>query len=239
MAILTCCRHLRGTAFVLIVTPSLLSASDRSAGPEDRMALLSSMPTIPYGAVYFRKSNPPQEEWERDYQQAAADGMNAFRHRFLWSAIEVASGQYDWDDYDRQLEMAARHWIKTIIADVLCTAPQWAFKQYPHARVESVDGIKATGHYTIACAVGGWPGLCLDNEEVRAHAENFLQVMVKRYCDHLGLGGYDVWNELNHLGDAGGCYCEASWNKFQLWLKQKYSDLDTLNKAWYRYSYTD
>jgi len=44
------------------------------------MERLSSMPTIPYGAVYFRKSNPTQEDWERDYQQTASDDMNASRH---------------------------------------------------------------------------------------------------------------------------------------------------------------
>ncbi len=198
----------------------------------------SSLPTIPYGAVYFRKSNPPQADWERDYRQAAKDGMNAFRHWFLWSAIEVAPGEYDWEDYDRQLDLAAKHGIKTIIADILCTAPEWAFKKYPHARIEEADGTKRASHYTIACAVGGWPGLCLDNEEVRAHAEQFLRAMVKRYRNHPGTGGYDVWNELNHFGDAGGCYCEASAKKFRLWLKDKYGNIDALNKAWYRYSYT-
>ena len=25
-------------------------------------------PVFPYGAVYFRKSNPPEEDWERDHQ---------------------------------------------------------------------------------------------------------------------------------------------------------------------------
>ena len=100
------------------------------------------LPTIPYGAVYFRKSNPPKEDWERDYKQAAADGMNCFRHWFLWSAIEVAPGKYDWDDYDRQLDLAAKYGIKTIVADILCTAPQWAFKEYPHAWIEEADGTR-------------------------------------------------------------------------------------------------
>ena len=197
------------------------------------------LPTIPYGAVYFRKSNPPKEDWERDYKQASADGMNCFRHWFLWSAIEVAPGKYDWDDYDRQLDLAAKYGIKTIVADVLCTAPQWAFKEYPHAWIEEADGTRRASHYTVACSVGGWPGLCLDNKEVRAHAEQFLRALVTRYRDHPAMGGYDVWNELNHNGDAGGCFCEASAVKFREWLAKKYETIDALNKAWYRYSYRD
>ena len=71
-----------------------------------------SLPRIPYGAVYFRKSNPPPEDWETDYRRAAEDGMNVFRHWFLWSAIEVAPGEFDWADYDRQLELAAQlRWL--------------------------------------------------------------------------------------------------------------------------------
>ena len=71
---------------------------------------------VPYGAVYFRKSNPPENDWERDYQTAAQDGLNIFRHWFMWGSIETAPGVYDWEDYDRQLELAAKNGIKTIIA---------------------------------------------------------------------------------------------------------------------------
>ena len=28
---------------------------------------IRDLPKFPYGAVYFRKSNPPREDWERDY----------------------------------------------------------------------------------------------------------------------------------------------------------------------------
>ena len=56
---------------------------------------------VPYGAVYFRKSNPPRKDWERDYGQAARDGMNIFRHWFMWGSIETAPGRFDWEDYDR------------------------------------------------------------------------------------------------------------------------------------------
>lgn len=42
-----------------------------------------NLPKFPYGAVYFRKSNPPQSDWERDYQTTSEDGMNILRHWFL------------------------------------------------------------------------------------------------------------------------------------------------------------
>ena len=66
-------------------------------------------PVFPYGAVYFRKSNPPEQDWARDHQTAARLGMNTFRHWFMWSAIEVAPGKYDWRDYDEMMDLAAKN----------------------------------------------------------------------------------------------------------------------------------
>jgi beta-galactosidase len=48
----------------------------------------AGMPVFPYGAVYLRKSNPPEQDWAHDHATAAPVGMNTFRHWFMWSAIE-------------------------------------------------------------------------------------------------------------------------------------------------------
>jgi beta-galactosidase len=75
-------------------------------------------PVFPYGAVYFRKTNPPEEDWARDHETAARVGMNIFRHWFMWSAIEVAPGKYDWSDYDRMMDLAAKNGIKRISGEI-------------------------------------------------------------------------------------------------------------------------
>jgi beta-galactosidase len=198
-----------------------------------------SLPTVPYGAVYYRKSNPTKTDWERDFRQAANDGMNCFRHWFVWSGIEVVPGKYYWDDYDRMLDLGVKYGIKTIIADIMGLAPEWAYKEFPHARWTDLQGHKAYSEYSDACAVGGYPGVCFDNEHVLKSAGNFLREMVSRYKDHPGLGGYNVWNEQNMNGSAGGCYCDGTTKKFRGWLKDKYGDLNALSEAWNRYSYRD
>ncbi|MBN1582305.1 MAG: beta-galactosidase [Anaerolineae bacterium] len=190
-----------------------------------------------YGAVYFRKSNPPKADWERDYRTAAQDGMNTFRHWFLWSAIEIAPNQFDWADYDRQLDLAAKNGIKTIIAEMITAAPEWAFRQFAHARLETRDGHKQNSGMTGSCVTGGFPGLCLDNEDYRALAERFLRELVSRYKDHPGLGGYDIWNESTSWSDV--CYCPATAEKFRAWLEKKYGDLRTLGGAWHRHSFAE
>ena len=196
---------------------------------------LHNLPAFPYGAVYFRKSNPPQEDWEHDYGVAAEDGMNLFRHWFMWSAIELAPGEYDWADYDRQLDLAAQHGMKTIIAEFVAAAPEWAFHEYAHARYVDASGLPVNSHMGGSSSTGGFPGLCLDNDDWKERAEGFLRALATRYKGHPGLGGYDIWNEIT--ASHNFCFCPGTVAKFQEWLKAKYGDLKTLGRAWGRYSF--
>ncbi len=193
------------------------------------------LPRFPYGAVYFRKSNPPRDDWVRDYATAAEDGYTLFRHWFPWAAIEIAPGVYDWDDYDRQFDLAAEHGIKTIVAEMLTIAPEWAYRTYAHARLETREGRKLAPRMHGSCVVGGAPGLCLDNALVKAAAEAFLRALIMRYKDHPAMGGYDVWNECGMGADV--CYCPATAEKFRVWLQAKYGDLRKLGEVWHRYSF--
>jgi beta-galactosidase len=204
----------------------------------DRFASLN-LPSFPYGAVYFRKSNPPKEDWDRDYRKAAEDGMNAFRHWFMWNAIEVAPGEFDWDDYDQQLELGAKYGIKAIIAECTHSAPEWVFHKYPNSRFLSPDGTRVVSHMRDSSATGGFPGLCYDNEDVKELAANFLRQLASRYKDHPGMAYYDVWNE-NNLKSSGwsDCRCAGTVEKFRAWLKKKYGDVRTMGKVWHRYSFT-
>ena len=191
-----------------------------------------------YGAVYFRKSNPPREDWERDYAQASRDGMNTFRHWFMWGAIEIAPGVYDWDDYDRQLSLAAKYGIRTIIAEMITSAPEWLFKRHPDLLVVDSEGRRAKSYISASSATGGFDGgLCLDSPGGRRMAGDFLRELVKRYKDHPGMFGYDVWNECNYQPNV--CYCEHTQRKFRKWLKRKYGTIQKINQVWHRYSYAD
>ncbi|SDS64223.1 beta-galactosidase [Actinopolymorpha singaporensis] len=197
----------------------------------------AALPAFPYGAVYFRKTNPPCADWDRDYQTAADDGHNAFRHWFLWSAVEVTPGEFDWSDYDRQLDLAAENGIRTIVAEMMTSAPEWAFRSLAHARYVRRDGTPVRSGMSPSCAVGGFPGLCLDNADARERAGAFLTALVTRYRNHPGLGGYDIWNECGYAEDV--CYCPATAAAFRSWLRERYGDLRTLGQAWGRYSYAE
>lgn len=195
---------------------------------------------FPYGAVYFRKSNPPEDDWARDHKTAADIGMNIFRHWFMWSAIEVAPGKYDWRDYDRMMDLAAENGLKVVIAEMVTAAPEWAFDDYAHARFRGSDDSIVHSSISGSSATGGFPGLCLDNEDARALAEKFLTALVERYRNHPAILGYDIWNENTYRGGSPRqmyCYCEATQQKFREWLRDKYGSIDALGKAWGRHSF--
>jgi beta-galactosidase len=198
-------------------------------------------PVFPYGAVYFRKSNPPEQDWARDHQTAARIGMNTFRHWFMWSAIEVAPGKYDWRDYDRMMDLAAQNGIKVVIAELVTAAPEWMFHKCPNARYVASDGTVVNSSIGGSSATGGFPGLCLDNPEVKAAAEKFLVALVEHYRNHPALLGYDLWNENTYNGGNPRkmyCYCDASKRKMREWLKGHYGTVEKTGRAWNRYSYT-
>ena len=149
---------------------------------------------VPFGAVYFRKSNPPREDWERDYGVAAADGLNIFRHWFMWAAIERAPGKYDWDDYDRQMDLAAKNGIRTIIAELTHTVPDWAMRKFAHARQLRGDGTPLPSVMGVSSATGGFANngggagaLTMNCPEVKEAAGAFLTALATRYRDHPGM----------------------------------------------------
>jgi len=199
-------------------------------------------PVFPYGAVYFRKSNPPAEDWARDHQTAARIGMNIFRHWFMWSAIEVAPGKYDWSDYDRMMDLAAQNGINVVIAALDNCAPEWAFRRFPDSRYQASDGTFANSTISESSATGGFPGLCLDNADAHAAAESFHTALIEHYRHHPALFGYDIWNENTSFGGNPTkmyCYCEGTKQKLREWLRTRYGSLEAAGKAWHRYSYTN
>ena len=212
------------------ICAGLLSCLVIVAGPQDKFA----DPVFPFGAVYFRKSNPPEKDWERDHKTAANMGMNIFRHWFMWASIENSPGKYDWRDYDRMVELEGQNHIKVVIAEITNGAPEWMWDKFPEGRrIDSQGGadFPAVGG---SSATGSAP-MCLDNEEIRGQAGKFLTAMVERYRENPAVLGYDVWNE----GGMQECFCPATQAKFREWLKAKYGTIEALGRAWNRYSLSD
>ena len=139
------------------------------------------------------------------------------------------------------MDLAAQNGIKVVIAELITSAPEWAFRKWPHARYVASDGSIAQSSIGGSSATGGFPGLCLDNPEVRESAGKFLAALVERYRNHPALLGYDLWNENTYNGGSPNrmyCYCDATKRKLREWLRKRYNTPEELGRAWNRYSYS-
>ncbi len=108
------------------------------------------------------------------------------------------------------------------------------------AYVAKGDGSMASSSVGGSSATGGFPGLCLDNPEVREAADRFLTALVEHYRGHPALLAYDLWNENTYNGGNPRkmyCYCDASKRKLRAWLQGHYSSLEQAGRTWNRYSY--
>ncbi|MGO6993981.1 beta-galactosidase, partial [Rhizobium johnstonii] len=73
-----------------------------------------------------------------------------------WSAIETAPGVYDWEEYERQMDLAAANGIKTVIAELIHAVPDWAVRKYAHALQDNADGTKLGSYMVVSSATGGF-----------------------------------------------------------------------------------
>ncbi|SDL73491.1 beta-galactosidase [Nonomuraea jiangxiensis] len=191
------------------------------------------------GAQYYRPPNPPREDWDRDLGRMRAAGLDTVKFWACWSWMNPAPGGFDFADLDELMDLAARHDLGVVVNTILENAPYWLEHRLPQARYLDHEDRPVRLVAAMNTPGGGWPGLCFDNEEVWAAAEDFLRALADRYRGHPALRVWDVWNE-PHLEPASYhpgrvyCYCPASLDRFHKWLRDRYATLGELNTAWSR-----
>ncbi|MCL6630112.1 MAG: beta-galactosidase, partial [Armatimonadetes bacterium] len=196
---------------------------------------------FPYGTQYYRTPNPPEGEWEKDFDNIASQGFTLVKIWAMWNWINYEEDKYDFAHFDTLFELARKNGLKILINVILENAPYWLICRHQGAFYVASNGEPFEPIARPNTPGGGWPGLCLDNKPVKLEAEKFLKAVGTRYANSDVLWGYDVWNEVffELYGYTGFenrqfCYCEGSRQLFVEWLKRRYGTLDQLNKAWYR-----
>jgi len=117
------------------------------------------------------------------------------------------------------LELADRHGIRVVLAEMLIDFPEWLIARHPEARIEMANGHKRESEMHVSSFTGGHAVLCLNHIEVRQAAERFLSALARRYRENPALLGYDVWNECTVYSADRLCFCDACQEEFRTWLK--------------------
>lgn len=139
---------------------------------------------------------------------------------FSWASYEPREGQYNFawlDHIFKEVEKLNGH---IILATPSGGRPQWLSAKYPE--VNRVD------EYGRRHTHGFRHNHCYSSPVYRAKVTEINTILAKRYGKSPALLMWHVSNEY-----SGACYCDLCQNNWRQWLKKKYGNLDSLNRAWY------
>ncbi len=187
-----------------------------------------------FGTQYLRGATPAEDQWERDMAHMEQMGFNTIRMWLVWNALERQEGVIDTAFVGRFLACAKRHHLQVGLLFHLHAAPAWATAKYRDYYYVDENGNAFEPAIRPNTPSGGWPGLCFDHAEVRQLEKRFITAILAETVKHDNVAFYEPMNEPHSWmnGAAFYCYCPASVQKFQAWLRQKYACIDDLNRSW-------
>ena len=186
---------------------------------------------FPVGATYAplpKATEVDPSEWPADLERFAKLGLTTFRVFFCWDRVEQKRGVRDFSKLDLAFDLALKNNLK-VIGNIGGTftniqaiyPPRWLVYDFNctllKPKPDSCEELHSNRFK-----------LCYDDPVLLREAKDFIQAAVARYKNHPALIAWSGWNEPR----TSECYCAHSIAAFRAWLKKKYSDLDTLAKAW-------
>ncbi|MCX7917954.1 MAG: beta-galactosidase, partial [bacterium] len=188
------------------------------------------------GVQYYRPPFPEKKFWDEDLEKIKDSGIDVVQLWACWGWIEPKPGEFNFEDYDSLIEKIIKIKLKVVISTIAEIQPFWIEREVPEGIMVDHLGRKIKSITRKECIVGLTPGGCTDNLKVREYMIRFLKKIGERYGKIEQVIGWDIWNETRWNVHSTGyvCYCEETIKKFREYLKNKYNDLEGLNKAWKR-----
>lgn len=174
------------------------------------------------GANYHPHDDKSPEKIKKDIELMKAAGLNVVRLGHLaWDSYEPSDGVFDFEWFDKVMDMMNEAGIKVILDIAIHPAPIWLHKKFPSIDVVDASGDVQYPNHRYMDDVG--------DPNYQKYALRFTDAISKRYANHPALIAFGIDNE---SGDGPISYSETVRQRFISWLKNKYSNLDNLNKAW-------
>lgn len=177
------------------------------------------LPKVFYGGDY----NPdqwPREVWDEDMRLLKLAGVDvATIGVFSWSRLQPDETTYNFEWLDEVMDMLHHNSIYACLATATAAHPAWMAKRYPDVLRVDFEGRKRVfGHRHNSCP---------SSPTYRHHSGLLTGKLAERYKGHPSLL---VWHVNNEYG--GVCYCDLCAEAFRAWLRERYGNLDELNRAW-------
>ncbi|WP_429393155.1 beta-galactosidase [Robbsia andropogonis] len=162
-----------------------------------------------------------REIWEDDAARMQRVGITIVRlAEFAWSRLEPSEGQFDFVWLDEAIDTLGRHGIKIVIGTPTATPPNWLVSKCPD--VLPLDNKRQPIY----------PGVrlhrCYNSPSLRRYTEIIVEKLAAHYGGNRNVIGWQTDNEM--IGNES--HSDGAAHDFRHWLKNKYGDLQTLNREW-------
>lgn len=180
------------------------------------------MKKIYIGAAYY-----PElwdiSEIDKDIERCKELGINVLRMgEFAWSAVEPNEGEFDFGLFESVVDKLYENGIYTVMCTPSATPPRWLMYKYPETRIVKPDIIRA--EVSSRCHA------CKTSPVMREKNRIIVTELAKAFGDRKGVIGWQIDNEIYPYNE--GCYCDNCKAAFRSYLKDKFADIQKLNKAW-------
>jgi beta-galactosidase len=174
------------------------------------------------GVNYHPHDDKNPEKIQRDIQLMKDAGFKVVRMGHLaWDCYEPSDGKFDFVWFDKVMNMMNEAGIKVILDIAIRPAPIWLHHKYPSIDITDTNGNVLYPNHRYMEDIG--------DPMYQKYALRFTDAITKQYANHPALLAFGIDNE---SGDGRISYSETARQRFITWLKNKYKDLDNLNKAW-------
>ncbi len=174
------------------------------------------------GANYHPHDDKTPEKIQRDIQLMKEAGFSVVRMGHLaWDSYEPSEREFDFDWFDKVMDMIDEAGIKVVLDIAIRPAPLWLHHKYPSISITDENGNVQYPNHRYMEDVG--------DRMYQKYALRFTDVMTKHYADHPALLAFGIDNE---SGDGRISFSETVRQRFIAWLKSKYSTIENVNKAW-------
>jgi beta-galactosidase len=175
-----------------------------------------------YGVCYY------PEAWDSsrhasDISRIAAAGFQYVRMgEGAWSYWEPQEGKFQFDLFDRVIELCGKKKLKVILGTPTYTGPAWIATNYPevlrwnYQRIPMKHGSRRNYNYT--------------SPKYLELSDRIVTALAEHYRGAEEVFAWQLDNEFNCHMDVS--YAPSDTLAFQVWLKRKYKTLDRLNAAW-------
>jgi beta-galactosidase len=174
------------------------------------------------GTNYHPHDDKNLEKIKKDIELMKAAGLNVVRMGHLaWDSYEPSDGKFDFGWFDTVMNMMDKAGIKVILDIAIRPAPIWLHHEYPSIDITDANGNVLYPNHRYMEDIG--------DPIYQKYALRFTDAITKQYANHPALLAFGIDNE---SGDGRISYSETARQRFISWLKNKYTNLENLNKAW-------